>query len=529
MKYDDILKMPLEEKINQTIVILMNRDTKVDFCPGGAFFFGQIITEADESGLDELRSYVGDLLENCEIPPLITSDFENGCGSMVKGLTPLPYLMALGATGDSRLAYDYGKATALEARSIGVNWSFSPVSDLNMNRRNPLVNTRSLSDNALLAEKLLPQIIRGMQDNGISACAKHFPGDGVDYRDQHITTTINSLSVDDWRNTFGRVYKKLIESGLNSVMAGHIAFPAYASVKDGGHFEKFPATLNPALIIDLLKGELGFKGIVVTDALGMGGFSGWYESREASELEAFKAGCDMMLWPTEGYAENLKKAVLAGKISMDRINDAVTRILNVKQQTGLFNRDYKPFRPINPDEKEFVKQVQRKCSDKSMTLVRDRAHHFPLSPSKTPKIGIIPIFEFEPAGEDAKKMATAFRARGFKVDYCEKSLLTASERREMYDRNDIIIYVLLSRPFRPMGFLDYTADRAAQLAGAFSPDKAVKKTIFVSLGSPYFGKQYLELADTYVNGYSMLGCAAEAFVRASCGEILFEGKSPVEL
>ena len=168
--------------------------------------------------------YVKELYDSCEIPPLITSDFENGCGSMVKGLTPLPYMMSLGATDDESIAYDYGRATALEARTVGANWTFSPVCDLNMNFRNPLVNNRSLTDNPELACKMLPNVIRGMQDGGIAACAKHFPGDGVDYRDQHLTTTANSLSLEDWKNSFGKVYKKLFANGVMSVMAGHIAF-----------------------------------------------------------------------------------------------------------------------------------------------------------------------------------------------------------------------------------------------------------------------------------------------------------------
>ncbi len=529
MKYPDITKMTLEEKINQTIIVLMGKGKKIDFCPGGAFFFGQIITEADESGLAQLRSYVSELVDNCDIPPMITTDFENGCGSMVKGLTPLPYMMGLGATDDEQLAYDYGKATALEARSLGVNWSFSPVSDLNINRRNPLINTRAMTDDVDLAKKLLPQVVKGMQENGIAACAKHFPGDGVDYRDQHITTTVNSLSLDEWRRTFGSLYKKLIDDGLYSVMAGHIAFPAYAGVKAGGRYAKYPSTLNSSLIIDLLKGELGFEGIVVTDALDMGGFAGWYESREVSEIEAFKSGCDMMLWPSPTYAENLKNAILNGEVSMERLDDAVTRVLNVKRRLGLFEDDYQPFRDISPEEKEFVKNVQKTCSDKSMTLIRDDAHHFPLSVEKTPRIAVVPLVEHAPAWEDAKCMAKAFEERGFIVDYCEKEWLSPAERDAMYENNDVVIYALLSRAFRPIGFLDYSASRAAKLLNAFIPKNAVDKTIFVSLGSPYFGNQYLERAKTYVNGYSMLGCAAEAFVRAACGEIPFEGKSPVKL
>lgn len=257
-KMPQLSAMTLREKIHQTIVVLMSRDKKIDFCPGAAFFFGQIITNADETGLDELRGYVKELLAGCDIPPLITSDFENGCGSMVKALTPLPFMMGLGATNDPEIAYDYGKATALEARSIGANWTFSPVSDLNINRRNPLVNNRAMTDDADRACRLLPQIVRGMQENGIAACAKHFPGDGMDYRDQHITTTVNSLEMADWYATFGKVYREMIAAGVDSIMAGHIALPAYKQEKSVRFDLPLPATLNRALITDLLKGELGF-------------------------------------------------------------------------------------------------------------------------------------------------------------------------------------------------------------------------------------------------------------------------------
>ena len=194
-----ISEMSLEDKISQTAVIIMQKGVKAACKPGAAFFFGQIITEADEAGIEELRGCVRDLVNDSKINPLITTDFENGCGGMVKKLTPFPYLMGLGATANEELAYNYGKATALEAKTVGANWSLSPVSDLNLNKRNPLVNVRGMTDDAALAAKMLPQIIKGMQDNGLSACSKHFPGDGMDYRDQHLVTTVNSLSMDEWR------------------------------------------------------------------------------------------------------------------------------------------------------------------------------------------------------------------------------------------------------------------------------------------------------------------------------------------
>ena len=255
-----ITDLSLEEKILQTVVIRVDKDNFVAEKVGAAFFFGEIITEADEMGIDCARRTLAKYIDNADIPILITSDFENGCGSMLKGMTPLPYLMSLGAANDEKIAYDYGKATALEARSVGANWSFSPVSDLNINKRNPLVNVRGISDNPEVAKKLLTQVVKGMQDNGLAACAKHFPGDGLDWRDQHIVTTVNNLDFEDWKRLSGDVFGELINSGVYSIMAGHIALPSYQSER-GIRNLPVPATLSHELIENLLKREMDFKGV----------------------------------------------------------------------------------------------------------------------------------------------------------------------------------------------------------------------------------------------------------------------------
>lgn len=522
-------EMSLRDKINQTIVVMMKKDQELDFAPGAAFFFGQIITEADEAGLDELRGCVSRLVEKCEIPPLLTSDFENGCGSMVKMLTPLPYMMGLGATNDAQIAYDYGKATALEARSIGANWTFSPVSDLNRNPRNPLINNRGMTDDAALALKMIPQIVKGMQDHGLSACAKHFPGDGMDYRDQHITTTYNDCEEADWRATYGRVFAACIEQGVDSIMAGHIGLPFYQRELSERFRMPLPATLSRELITDLLKGEMGFEGIVVTDALNMGGFAGWYPTREISEIESFKAGCDMMLWPSSSYADNLERAILSGEIPMSRLDDAVTRILRIKQKRGLFDEGRELFREMSAEEKSFVKEFQQKCAERSITLLRNDAGHFPLDPKKTKRIGVCVISEYAPALEEARVMKEELEKRGFEVDYTEESRVPEAERARFYRENDLVLYATFSRPFRPIGFLDYTDGRAVRVQRTFMQDHAVDKVAVVSFGSPYFLDQYYEKAETYVNAYSMLACSVKAFVRAACGEIAFEGISPVKL
>lgn len=522
-------EMTLREKINQTVVVLMQRGKQIDFAPGAAFFFGQIITEAEEAGLDELRSYVMDLNDKCDIPMLITSDFENGCGSMISALTPLPYMMGLGATDDASLAYDYGKATAIEARSVGANWTFSPVSDLNINRRNPLVNNRGMTDKTELAVKMLPQIVKGMQDNGLSACSKHFPGDGMDYRDQHIVTTYNSYTMEQWRDTYGKVFASMIEAGVDSVMAGHIGLPAYPQKLSERFGMALPATLSYELITKLLKEEMGFEGIVVTDAINMGGFAGWYDTKEQAEIESFKAGCDMMLWPTANYPDNLEKAILSGEVPMERLDDAVRRILRVKERKGLFEEGREAFRPISEEDAAFVKDVQRRCANQSMTLIRDKMGHFPLDPKKTPKIGVSVIAEHPPVKKEAAAIREALEKRGFTVEYVEEDNVSLDETVAFYERNDLILYTAFSRSFRPIGFLDFTGPRAKKIQNMLVPDYAVDKVVVANFGSPYMVNQYFQKVQTCVNGYSMLACSVEAFVRAACGEIEFTGKTPVQL
>lgn len=519
-----ITDLSLREKILQTVVIKVDKDHFVSDQIGAAFFFGEIITEADEMGLDQARKTLAQYIDNAKIPILITSDFENGCGSMLKGLTPFPYMMGLGATNSEEIAYNYGKATALEARSVGANWTFSPVADLNINKRNPLVNVRGIGDNPDHAIRLLKQVVRGMQENGLAACAKHFPGDGLDYRDQHIVTTNNDLSFEDWKKLSGRVFQELIDDGVYSIMAGHITLPDYQKeiFRNG---MKLPATLSHELITNLLKKEMGYKGVVVTDALGMGGFMGWYKSQREAEIESFKAGCDMMLWPNQHYVDDMVEAVENGYIPMERLDDAVTRILEMKEKLGLFEKDNHAIK-LSKEDQKFIKKTQQETAEHSVTLIRDEGNFFPLSPKKHKKIAVIPVTHHEPAFEEAEMLCEELRSKGFQVDYY-KEMLTMNESEKMVEEHDLVIYALFSRPFRPMGFLDFLYPEANKVASCCK--WGVEKTMVVSFGSPYFGNQYFERAVTYVNAYSMLSPSVKAFVRAAMGEIEFSKFSPVEL
>lgn len=515
-----ITDLSLREKVLQTVVLRHTNACPVSENVGAVFFGGEIITEAEDIGLNEARNTLARYKKNAKIPPLITSDFENGCGSMVKCLTPLPYLSSLGAANDEKLAYDYGKATALEGRSIGANWSFSPVCDLLTNFRNPLVNVRSMTDDPALAARLLSAVIRGMQDHGLAACAKHFPGDGVDYRDQHIVTTANTLPMDQWWQLHGKVFQDLIDAGVMSVMPGHISLPEYQKERHENGLA-LPATLSRELIQDLLKGEMGFSGVVVTDALDMGGFLGWYPDKRRCQIESFKAGCDMMLWPTDEYVDDLVEAVERGYIPMERLDDAVSRVLRMKETLGLLDDDDSAIE-LTEEEHTFVAAVQQRTAEQSITLIRDKNGQFPLRPEKTKRITVVPVTHYAPALEEAKLLCKELENRGFEVNY-KPEKLTYADVQEC----DMLLYALFSRSFRPIGFLDFHSDEARKLR--FYLNGGVDKTVVVSFGSPYFGQQYFERANTYVNAYSMLSPSVKAFVRAATGEIPFSNFSPFKL
>lgn len=519
-----ITDMTLEEKILQTAVVRIKREEFAPLQAGAAFFFGEIITDADDMGIAGARELLQQYQEQAKIPLLITSDFENGCGGMLKGFTEMPYLMGLGATGSEELAYDYGKATALEARSIGANWSFSPVSDLNLNFRNPLVNVRGMTDNPELAARLLRQVVRGMQDHGLAACAKHFPGDGVDWRDQHIVTTHNSLSWEEWKKLSGYVFEQLIEEDVYSVMPGHITLPAYQkqTVRDGLHL---PATLSEELISNLLKKEMGFQGVVVTDATDMGGYLGWYQTKVRSEIESMRAGCDMILWPTKNYVANMKEAVENHYISMERLDDAVSRVLDMKEKLGLFRESVQPIR-LSDAEKCFVKDTAQNVAEKSLTLMRNQLNVLPIDTEKIHKVAYVPVANYDKVLDNqAVLLKNLLEERGLEVEYFPQGIST-EENESVCERNDLVLYALFSRSFRPIGFLDYYGNHAYRIAKSLC--YGAEKSVVVSFGSPYFFQQYFERSYTYVNAYAMVDSSVEAFVKAMFGETEFTGVSPVD-
>ena len=307
-------------------------------------------------------------------------------------------------------------------------------------------------------------------------------------------------------------------------MAGHISFSEYERLRDGEFNMAYPATLSGELIQKLLKEEMGFDGVVVTDALNMGGINGWYKNREQTEIEAFKAGCDMLLWPTGNYLKNMKNAVESGYIPMERLDDAVRRIITLKEKRGLLENKPK-FHNITDEERMFIRNTQAAAARQGMTLVRNEKNLLPVDAKSVKKLLLVPVINHNPAFSAAELLRDRLAERIDEVVYMPK--MDGKLFLRLADEADIILFAMFSRSFRPQGFLDYYADAAGALQQAFCIGR--DKTIGVSFGSPYFFKQYFPRAYTFVNAYSMLDCQVEAFVKAFFGDERFGTKSPVNL
>ncbi len=196
------------------------------------------------------KSVAHEINDGREAPALIVSDMEYGAGNAIKGAVKFPSMMAVAKTGDEKNAYEMGIVAAKEAREAGYHWTFGPCVDILMNHDNPIVCTRTAGDDADTVIKYGGAYMRGLQDAGLIATLKHFPGDGCSIDDQHLAVTINPLEKDEWDASFGKVYSTLIEQGAMSVMPGHISLPAYDTPDENGIYP--PATMSKALLTDLL-------------------------------------------------------------------------------------------------------------------------------------------------------------------------------------------------------------------------------------------------------------------------------------
>ena len=353
-----------------------------------------------------------------KIPLLLAANTECGGSGLAWEGVSFGKPLAAAATGDPENGYRMGYAACAEGAALGMNWSFAPIVDIDREFHNPITNVRTFGDDPDRVIAFASRYLDGAAENGVAVSVKHFPGDGVDERDQHIVTSVNSLSRKAWRESYGRVYRAMIEKDALTVMAGHIALPAFAAPGE----ELLPASLSRSLLTGLLREELGFNGLITTDATPMVGFTAAMPRREAIP-RAIAAGADMILFNKsidEDYGF-LLDGVARGVVSGARLDEAVTRVLAVKAALGLPEKQRLGTLVPGPEALSVVgcekhRAWARQTAEDAITLVKDSQGLLPLSPEKTPRVYLNVIQrDTDPESPFVLSWKELFEREGFRV------------------------------------------------------------------------------------------------------------------
>ena len=472
-------------------------------------------------------------IENSEVPLLITGDLEGGGHGSI-AMTRMTNQLGLAAVNDLELSAKAVGVLASEGAAFGYNWSFTPVVDVNKETASAVVGTRSYGSDIdkIIAQALVN--IRAMQDCGIAATAKHWPGEGFDARDQHLVTTINPLSFDAWEKIFGRIYRAMIDANVMTVMSGHIALPSWAAkcgVADG--LERYrPASVSKFLNFDLLRTHLGFNGLVVSDATPMGGFGAW-AAREAMVPETIESGCDIFLF-CENEARDIQfmlDGLRNGRLSEQRLEDAVTRILGLKAALGLHRKSLDERMPPLDFAKGLSnsighQEIAGKAAARSITLVKDTKQAIPINPAKHRRIVLInrgsPSFIPGVPRKPMTVIVKELEKRGFVIrDYDPTDPPTK-------ENTDLLIYVLAVESSLVLSriYIDWAAEHA-KFPEAMTRYWHEVPTVMISFGHPYFLSDAPRVP-TYINAYSTIDSAQKAVVQRLVGEAAFTGVSPVD-
>lgn len=452
-----------------------------------------------------------------KVPLLTAANLEDGGnGSSLEG-TAFGNQMAVAATNQTSDAYTLGKIASSEGKAVGVNFGFSPVVDLDLNFRNPITNVRTYGSDVERVIKNAKEYIQAFHDNGIMTSIKHFPGDGVDERDQHLLTSINSLSVDNWKKTFGKVYQELIDFGSKAVMVGHIAFPAYSG-------DEMPATLSPQLLQDLLRNELGFNGLTITDATPMVGFCSAMKRSEAVPY-TIQAGCDMLLFNRvlEEDIQYMKDGLSKGILTKERLDEAVTRILATKASLGLHQT-------INHGTAKFedFREEQLDLADRSITLVKDTQNMLPLSVEKHKRVLLQLLGSFDSNERVLEKVKAELEKRDFEITVYEPEtnffdLGTVTSFSNDYDA---VLYVANIQNASNQTVTRVHWHTLFGLGNNLPWFTKEVPTMLLSFGNPYHLYD-LPMVDTVINAYCNYDHFIEMAIKKVTGESSFKGVSPV--
>lgn len=539
-----LASMALEEKIAQMFCVTdMITDPEalkafVRKYPVGSFMY----RSGDAA---EVQNAQRAMQEASKIPLLLACNLESGGNGIAATGTFFSRQLEAAAARDPKHAYRLGMVCAKEGGATGCNWSFAPIVDIDYNWRNPITNVRTWGSDPDTVIRLSEAYMDGVKDSGetMAVTIKHFPGDGVDERDQHLLSSVNSLSAEDWENTYGRVYQTLIDKGAQTVMVGHILQPEMTRKMCPGirDEEIFPASTNKYLITDLLREKMGFNGLVATDATPMVGFSGFLTRREAV-AKSIMAGADMIMFCKnidEDFA-GVKEDIENGTISIIRVNEAIRRQLALKASLGLHK--FKEGGTIVPgaDALSVIGCAEhiawaKECADEAITLVKDNQNLLPLSPNRTKRVRLTVLGEgqggsFGDGGSITMPLKEALEKEGFEValyDYAtmERGEIFTAGAADMKAKFDLSIVAanVATGSNNTTRRLDWIT-----LMAANEPWYTREiPTMFLSFCNPYHMID-VPFISTFVNCYSSNQFCVGAAVEKLMGRSEFKGVSPVD-
>lgn len=533
-----LAEMTTKEKAGQLFCVLFKeaKQAELDYVfsilsPGGCMYRPVPLQRAIE--------FTTALRGRCSISPLIAANLEKGGNGILVEGTLMGAPMEIAATDETEMAVRMATVCAREATAVGANWSFAPIIDIDSNFRNPITNTRTFGSDPERVKTMGLAYTKTVQELGMAASIKHFPGDGQDERDQHLVSSINNMDCNTWMDTYGAAYKASIEAGALTVMVGHIMQPAWSkklnpSLKDD---EIFPASLSSEMMKGLLRDELGFNGLICTDATTMAGYT-IPMSRQKAVPYSIAAGADMFL-----FARNLEEdfqfmldGIEDGTITPGRLDEAVTRILAVKAALGL----HKAQPPLDLEKAKTIVGCQQHqdwaelCADKAITLVKKQEGVLPITPEKYKRILFYPL---EPAegGEGNYKVKAAcsklkemLEAEGFLIDTFVPQPFGegfTTKYNDVVSTYDLVLYVanLSTKSNQTVVRIEWKQPMGAD-CGHYLNDVP---TVFVSLENPYHLLDFPRVK-TYINCYSNNDHCLHQLVAKLTGRSEFTGKSPVD-
>ncbi|MCS6804669.1 MAG: glycoside hydrolase family 3 N-terminal domain-containing protein [Acidobacteriota bacterium] len=529
-----LAQMSLDEKVGQVIFPALtstftNKDSErfkvierniKEFHVGGYHAFG-----GDPASLALLVNRMQGLAKT---PLLITADLEGGPGYQMAGATRLPRAMALGASGRQELAYQAGRIAAIEGRAMGIHVNFYPVVDVNNNPRNPIINIRSFGEDVALVSRMAQAYIRGAQEHGQIATAKHFPGHGDTSQDSHLELAVVDVSRDRLNQVELPPFRAAIEAHVGAVMTTHVYIPRVEPEQG------LPATLSKTVTTDLLRQELGFTGLIFTDAMVMKGVADRYLPEDAAR-RAFRAGADIILLPVdvEKTFHALKSAVQSGDIPLARLDESVRRILQAKARLGLNKNRFVDLTQLDTVVGNLEHaQLARAMIEQAITLVRDEKEAVPLRLNADQRLLYVNVKDFDegwregrPGNAFAQELMQRHR-QTIKVDVDDKTTKDTIEViKQLAYASDAVVVTAFIRVSAYKGTIDLNQ---WQLDLLKSLSKLERPVIFIVFGSPYVLSFVPELP-SYMLTYEYYPEAERAAVRAIMGEIPITGKLPTSL